>query len=54
MLLHRKQKYIYKKQTYILMSTDEFRAVSGQNRHFQPKPSPPGQYGSNHVDQGKK
>jgi len=33
---------------------NEFRAVSGQNRHFLPKPSPPGQYGSNHVDQGKK
>ena len=31
-----------------------FRAVSGQNLHFRPKPSSPGQYGSNHVDQGKK
>jgi hypothetical protein len=33
---------------------NEFRVVSGQNRHFRPKPSSPGQYGSNHVDQGKK
>jgi hypothetical protein len=32
---------------------NEFRAVSGQNRYFWPKPSSPGQYGSNHVDQGK-
>jgi hypothetical protein len=33
---------------------NEFQAVSGQNRHFRSKPSPPSQYGSNHVDQGKK
>jgi phosphotransferase system IIB component len=33
---------------------NEFQAVSGQNHHFRSKPSPPSQYGSNHVDQGKK
>ena len=33
---------------------NEFQAVSGQNRHFRSKPSPPSQYGSHHVDQGKK
>jgi hypothetical protein len=31
-----------------------FQAVSGQNRHFLSKLISPGQYESNHVDQGKK
>ena len=30
---------------------NEFQAVSGQNRHFRSKSSPPSQYGSNHVNQ---
>jgi len=33
---------------------NEFQAISGQNRHFWSKPSPPGRYGSNHVDRDKK
>jgi hypothetical protein len=33
---------------------NEFQAVLGQNRHFRSKPSPLSQYGSNHVNQGKK
>jgi hypothetical protein len=33
---------------------NEFSSRFGQNRHFQSKPSPPDQYGSNHVNQGKK
>jgi len=41
-------------QTMPTRVKNEFRVVSGQNRHFQPKPSPSGQYGSNHFDQGKK
>jgi len=41
-------------QTMSTRIKNEFRAVSGQNRHFLPKPSSPGQYGSNHVDQDKK
>jgi len=40
-------------QTMSTRVKNEFQAVSGQNRHFQPKPSPPGQYGSNHVEQSK-
>ena len=41
-------------QTMSIRVKNEFHDVSGQNRHFRPKPSPPDQYGSNHVDQGKK
>jgi hypothetical protein len=41
-------------QTMSTRVKNEFQAVSGQNRHFRSKPSPPSQYGSNHVDQGKK
>jgi hypothetical protein len=41
-------------QTISTRVKHEFQAVSGQNRHFRPKPSPPSQYGSNHVNQGKK
>ena len=41
-------------QTMSTRVKNEFRVVSGQNRHFRPKPSSLGQYGSNHVDQGKK
>jgi len=51
------QNRIYRVNTGQTMSTrvkNEFRAVSGQNCYFWPKPSSPGQYGSNHVDQGKK
>ena len=38
-------------QTVSTRVKNKFRAVSGQNHHFRPKPSSPGQYGSNHVDQ---
>ena len=51
------QNRVHQVNTGQTMSTrvkNEFRAVSGQNRHFRPKLSSPGQYGSNHVDQGKK
>ena len=51
------QNRVHQVNTGQTMSTrvkNEFRAVSGQNRYFWPKPSSPGQYGSNHVDQGKK
>jgi len=51
------QNRVHQVSTGQTMSTrvkNEFRAVSGQNRYFWPKPSSPGQYGSNHVDQGKK
>ena len=41
-------------QTMSTRVKNEFRTVSGQNRHFWSKPSPPGHYGSNHDDQGKK
>jgi hypothetical protein len=41
-------------QTMSTRVKNEFHAVSGQNRHFRPKPSPPGQYGSNHVDRDEK
>jgi hypothetical protein len=41
-------------QTMSTKVKNEFRVVSGQNRYFLPKPSSPGQYGSNHVDQDKK
>ena len=37
-------------QTMSIRVKNKFRAVSGQNRYFRPKPSSPGQYGSNHVD----
>jgi hypothetical protein len=40
-------------QTMSTRVKNKFHAVSGQNHHFRPKPSP-GQYGSNHVDQDKK
>jgi len=40
-------------QTMSTRVKNEFHAVSGQNRHFRPKPSP-GQYGSNQVDWDKK
>jgi len=52
-----RQNRVHQVNTGQTMSTrvkNEFRAVSGQNRYFWPKPSSPGQYGSNHVDQGKK
>jgi hypothetical protein len=52
-----RQNRVHQVNTGQTMSTrvkNEFRAVSGQSRHFWPKPSPPSQYGSNHVDQGKK
>ena len=45
---------VYRVNTGQTMSTsfkNEFRAVSGQKRHLRPKPSSPGQYGLNHVDQ---
>jgi len=51
------QNRVHRVNTGQNMSTrvkNEFQAVSGQNRHFRSKPSPPSQYGSNHVDQGKK
>jgi hypothetical protein len=51
------QNRVHRVNTGQTMSTrvkNEFRVVSGQNRHFRPKPSSPGQDGSNHVDQGKK
>jgi hypothetical protein len=51
------QNRVYRVNTGQTMSTrvkNGFRAVSGQNRYFLPKPSSPGQYGSNHVDQDKK
>jgi len=41
-------------QTMPTRVKNEFHAVSGQNRHFWPKLSPPGQYGSNHVDRDEK
>jgi hypothetical protein len=52
-----RQNRVHQVNTGQTMSTrvkNEFRAVSGQSRHFWPKPSSPSQYGSNHVDQGKK
>ena len=52
-----RQNWVHQVNTGQTMSTrvkNEFRAVSGQSRHFLPKPSSPSQYGSNHVDQGKK
>ena len=52
-----RQNRVHQVNTGQTMSTrvkNEFRAISGQNRHFWPKPSSPGQYGSNHVDQDKK
>jgi hypothetical protein len=51
------QNRVHQVNTGQTMSTrvkNEFRAVSGQSRHFLPKPSSPGQYWSNHVDQDKK
>jgi len=51
------QNRVHRVNTGQNMSTrvkNEFQAVSGQNRHFRSKPSSPSQYGSNHVDQGKK
>jgi hypothetical protein len=51
------QNRVHRVNTGQTMSTrvkNEFQAVSGQNRHIRSKPSSPGQYGSNHVDQGKK
>ena len=51
------QNRVHRVNTGQNMSTrvkNEFQAVSGQNRHFRSKPSPSSQYGSNHVDQGKK
>ena len=51
------QNRVHRVNTGQTMSTrikNEFHAVPGQNRHFRPKPSSPGQYGSNHADQGKK
>jgi hypothetical protein len=41
-------------QTMLTGIKNEFQAISGQNRHFLSKPSPPGQYESNHVDRDKK
>jgi hypothetical protein len=41
-------------QTMSTRVKNEFQAVSGQNHHFRPKSSPPGQYGSNHVDRDEK
>jgi hypothetical protein len=51
------QNRVHRVNTGQTMSTrvkNEFQAVSGQNLYFRPKPSPPGQYGSNHVDRDKK
>ena len=51
------QNQVHRVNTGQTMSTrvkNEFHVVSGQNHHFRRKPSSPGQYGSNHVDQGKK
>ena len=36
-------------QTMSTRVKNEFHAVSGQNRHFRPKPCSPGQYGSTRV-----
>jgi hypothetical protein len=47
------QNRVYRVNTSQTISTrvkNEFHAVSGENRHFRPKPSPPDQYRSNHVD----
>ena len=51
------QNRVHRVNTGQTMSTgfkNEFRTVSGQKHHFRPKPSSPGQYGSNHVDQVSK
>jgi len=51
------QNRVHRVNTGQNMSTrvkNEFQAVSGQKRHFRSKLNPPSQYGSNHVDQGKK
>jgi len=54
---HFDQNWVHRVNTGQTMSTgikNEFQAISGQNRHFLSKPSPLGQYGSNHVDRDKK
>jgi hypothetical protein len=54
---HFDQNRVHRVNTGQTMSTgikNEFQAISGQNRHFLSKPSPPDQYGSNHIDRDKK
>jgi hypothetical protein len=41
-------------QTMSTRIKNEFSGHFGQNHHFRSKPSPPGQYGSNHADWNKK